>query len=352
MTRLMSGIACLFALLWSVPVTAQGRVTLGTDSVLLFASRQTASEILATDDAYTSRMSQFDRMLRLKSTLRVSPAEYFEHMAGNALAWTNADRARLTPLLKRLSNALGGYRLPLPPAVLLIKTTGQEEVGDGHTRANAIVLPLHSLAEDDETLFFLIAHELFHVMTRHDAGFRQAAYALVGFRLGPEVDLPAAIAPLQITNPDAPRHDSFVELRAGGRAVNVVPVLLSRSAVFDPEIGDELDQYWSLRLMVIDQPSPADAPVAAMRNGAPVLLRLNEVNGYVEKVGKNTRYIIHAEEVLAENFAFLVTGEVVAEPQRVEALRQLLSGAGRSGEPSRHQTHAPSTATRRDLTGL
>ena len=225
MMRLTPWIYCLVVLLFAGPATLRAEVTLGTDSFLLFASRQAASQILATDDEYTSRMSQFDRMLRLKSTRSVSPARYFEHMARNALDWTSSDKARLAPLLRRLSRTLDGYRLPLPPTVLLVKTTGNEEVGEGHTRANAIVLPQHSLSEEDETLFFLLAHELFHVMTRHDARFRSAAYALVGFRIGPEIDLPAAISPLQITNPDAPRHDSFIEVRSGGQAVEAVPVL-------------------------------------------------------------------------------------------------------------------------------
>jgi len=322
----MPGIVWICTLLCALPVTAQARVSLGAESVVIFASRQAAIEVLAADDEYTSRMSQFDRMLRLKSTSHVTQAEYFEHMANNALDWTDADQARLKPLLRRLSNALSGYRLSLPPAVLLIKTTGKEEVGEGHTRANAIVVPQHSLAEDDKTLFFLLAHELFHVMTRYDERFRQAAYALVGFRVGAEIELPSIIAPLQITNPDAPRHDSYVDVRVDGRTVTVVPVLLSRSAVFDPEIGDRLARYWSLRLMVIDDTSSPGAPAPQMRNGAPLLLSLKHVDGFLEQVGRNTRYIIHAEEILAENFAFLVTDKAVAQPQRVEALRQLLSG--------------------------
>ena len=334
MSRFIPVIVCLCALLSATPVAAQATVALGTGSVVDFASRQGASEILAADDAYTSRMSQFDWMLRLKSTSPVTRTEYFAHMAGNALAWTDADQARLKPLLLRLSSALDGYRLPLPPRVLLIKTTGEEEVGEGHTRANAIVLPLHSLAEDDETLFFLLAHELFHIMTRHDRRFRESAYALVGFRLGTEVKLPSEIAPLQITNPDAPRHDSFIEVRADGQVITVVPVLLSRSAVFDPEIGDQLDRYWTLRLMAVGKTSARNRSEPQMRNGAPVLLRLNEVGGFLEQIGRNTRYIIHAEEVLAENFAFLATGENVAEPQRVEALRQLLSRHNGSGAPA------------------
>lgn len=325
MVRLIAAIVYLVALLCAAPVTALAKVPLGTDSAVDFASRQVASEIIAADDEYTSRMSKFDRMLRLKSASPVSRPQYFAHMASNALDWTEAERSRLMPLLARLSSALDGYDLPLPPTVLLIKTTGNEEVGQGHTRANAIVLPLRSLAEDDETLFFLLAHELFHVMSRYDARFRQQAYALVGFRIGPELQLPAAIAPLQVTNPDVPAHDSFIDVTVDGRPITVVPVLLSRSAVFDPEIGARLDDYWTLRLLAVEKTAGSAQFSPLMRNGAPVLLRLKEVEGFLDQVGRNTRYIIHGEEVLAENFAFLVTGETVAEPQRVEALRRLLA---------------------------
>jgi hypothetical protein len=336
MTRILIWTFFLVLPLSALPGTAnadtgpQPGVTLGTDSSLQFASRQTASAILSAEDAYTARLSPFDRMLRLKSSVPVSTAEYFAHMAANGLEWTSADITKLTPVMQKLSVALADYRLPLPPTVLLVKTTGKEEVGAGHTRANAIVLPVHSLAEDDDTLFFLLAHELFHVMTRHDPHFRSAAYAQVGFRQGQEVRLPAAIAPLQITNPDVPRHDSFITVRTGGQAVEATPVLLSRSAVLDPEIGDELDDYWTLRLLVVERTSPSGTLVPRMRNGAPVLLRLRDTTGYFDQIGRNTSYVIHAEEVLAENFAFMVTGETVSEPQRVEALRELLIDPGRA----------------------
>ena len=321
---------CVLAGTANADIGPKPGVTLGAHSSLQFASRETASAILSAEDAYTMRMSPFDRMLRLKSSTPVSPAEYFAHMAANALEWTHADIAKLTPLMQRLSSALADYRLPLPPTVLLVKTTGKEEVGAGHTRANAIVLPTRSLAEDEDTLFFLLAHELFHVMTRHDPDFRRKAYAQVGFRQGQEVRLPAAVAPLQITNPDVPRHDSFIAVRTRGRTVEATPVLLSRSAVLDPEIGHELDDYWSLRLLVVEQTSPAGTLEPRMRNGAPVLLRLREAMGYFDQVGRNTPYVIHAEEVLAENFAFMGTGETVNEPQRVEALRELLLDHGRA----------------------
>jgi len=328
MPRLIFAIVGLLAICNPLPATALAATNAGADRLIAFASRTQAIAILATDDAYTSRMSQFDRMLRMKSTAPVTEQQFLEGVAANALDWSDVERERIAPLLQRLAKALAGYRLPLPPQVLLIKSTGNVEIGDGYTRANAIVLPQTSLADDDATLYFLIAHELFHVMTRHDPRFRALAYAQIGFRIGPEVQLPEAIGPLQITNPDAPRHDSFIDVRAGGRTITVTPVLLSRSAVFDPEIGDTLDRYWSLRLMAIAQPFAGARPIALSRNGAPLLLRLNQVDGFIEQIGTNTRYIIHPEEVLAENFALLVSGAAVAEPQRIEALRQLLQHYG------------------------
>jgi len=56
-----------------------------------------------------------------------------------------------------------------------------------------------------------------------------------------------------------------------------------------------------------------------------VLLRLDEVTGYNEKPGKNTRYVIHVEQVLAANFAIRVTSAEVPQSQRVEALRRPLA---------------------------
>jgi hypothetical protein len=48
------------------------------------------------------------------------------------------------------------------------------------------------------------------------------------------------------------------------------------------------------------------------------------VEDFLEQVGRNTRYVIHPEEILAENFALLITGKEVREPLRLDALRQLL----------------------------
>ena len=96
-SRLYLSALCAVLLLHILPAAADSAentpisVPLGTGSELTFATQAAASAILSAKDEYTSRMSRFDRMLRLKSADPVPHAEYFAHMAGNALAWTDAD---------------------------------------------------------------------------------------------------------------------------------------------------------------------------------------------------------------------------------------------------------------------
>jgi len=129
----------LSAQLESPTLSAQLKLT--PESEVVFASRETGIAIMTIRDDYVSRMSRFDRMLRLKSTQPVTERTYLDFVAANVLEWTDAERERLKPLVQRMQAALQQFRLPLPSTVLLIKTTGQEEVGQAHTRANAIVLP-------------------------------------------------------------------------------------------------------------------------------------------------------------------------------------------------------------------
>jgi hypothetical protein len=319
----LPGIIAPQALAATPALSAQLELTL--ESELVFASRDQGIAIITVRDDYVSRMSRFDRMLRLKSTQPVSEEAYLDFVAANVLEWTGVEQKRLTRLVEKLRAATRQYQLPLPSTVLVIKTTGREDFGQAHTRANAIVFPERSLGESDETLLLLLSHELFHIMSRHDANFRARAYGLIGFRLGNEISLPGAIAPLQITNPDAPRHDSYIDVTSNGRIITVVPVLLSRSAVFDPQIGNNLDHFWTLRLLVVKQVSPDDDLRAVEQHGAPRILKLSQVEDFLEQVGRNTRYVIHPEEILAENFALLVTGEEVREPERLDELRRLLA---------------------------
>ena len=57
--------------------------------------------------------------------------------------------------------------------------------------------------------------------------------------------------------------------------------------------------------MAIDRESAK----AILKDGHPILLKPDAVDGFYERIGRNTDYIIHPEETLANNFVHLMSGK-------------------------------------------
>lgn len=59
----------------------------------------------------------------------------------------------------------------------------------------------------------------------------------------------------------------------------------------------------------------------------PVLLDVRQVRGFYEQVGRNTNYIIHPEEILADNFSLLLLGKTkVRSPEIQQKIAAVLNG--------------------------
>jgi len=301
---------------------AQYRLTAGTD--VTFASAEQGRAIIGQPDEYFIRMGAFDRMLRLRTGNDAGSAEHRAVLLRSVTDWPAEDEERIASVIDALATALNGMKLPLPPRVWMVRTTGMGELGDAYTRADAIVLPAHSIGAARDVLLKLLAHELFHVMTRHDSRFRERAYRTIGFRMSEHVELPASLAARRLTNPDAFRNDAYIELSVGGKTLLAIPVLLSRSEKYDPRIGTGLTDYWMMRLMKVEPVEGTQRLKPVLEDGEPVLLQASKVEGFFEQIGTNTRYIVHPEEILADHFALMVTGARVPEPVFVDRLRALL----------------------------
>lgn len=309
------------------PVHAGEQIRLAPGTVVEFATAEEGRALLGRADEYFARMSGFDRKLRLRSNIETGEADYRKVVVNSVTGWPEEDRRTIQTSLKTLAAGLDGLRLPLPPRVWLVRTTGVGEVGDAYTQENAIVLPGQSVKAGPDLLLGLLAHELFHIMSRHDARFREQAYRTIGFHLCDPVELPASIAARRLTNPDALRNDAYIELSANGAKLLAVPVLLSRYERFDPTIGTGIADYWMMRLMAVEPVDGGRRMKAVFDNGEPVLLDSSQVQGFFEQIGTNTNYIIHPDEILADHFALMATGAPSRQPQFIERIRALFHGS-------------------------
>jgi len=112
-------------------------------------------------------MSAFDCSARLKTDKVVDTAAYLAFVRAQALDWTAEQKSSLRAQACELSQKLSVKKWALPAIadLKLIVTTGREEGNAAYTRAHAIVIPA-SMVTKDGTPPGLLAHELFHVLSR------------------------------------------------------------------------------------------------------------------------------------------------------------------------------------------
>lgn len=299
-------------MIWLLPLVAlaaepAAEFKLSKDCVFRFATVEEGQAILSADDAFTRSLSKFDLQSRLKTADAVTLADWKKFAASHVRPWQEAEIKSLSESLARLAQPLSQLALPLPKTVFLVRTSGEEESQAAYTRGTAIVLPPRMLARTPARLDGLLAHELFHVLSRHDGAFRARLYRIIGFELCDEIAYPRMLADRRITNPDAPLVDCLIELKAeNGRTYTAAPLLYASANGFDAKKPGTLFQYLTFRLLVVENENGRWQP--RLLRGEPVVIDPKKETAFFEKVGKNTNYIIHPDEILADNFERLVQG--------------------------------------------
>jgi hypothetical protein len=314
----------LFRLLPVHAGTANETMALTADTSMVLATVAQAREALSQDDAFAQALSRFDLESRLQTADRATVAAWKAMVADQIRPWEASERDGLYRVLESLSKKLKPFHLPLPKQILLIHTTGKEEGHAAYCRGAAIVLPDKMLVQSDDKLERLLAHELFHVLSNQNAKLRFELYGIIGFRPMPPLELPLTLRERKITNPDATQLDAWIELEVEGEKVPATPILYASTERYEPASKRSFFDYLTFRLLVLTREGDAFTP--ATKTGEPILLDPRNQESYMAQIGRNTNYIIHPDEILADNFAHLVLGrQSLATPRIVEEMRRILS---------------------------
>lgn len=286
-----------------------------------FASVAEGQAVLGRSDDWVEATSDFQRAAVLGVAPPVSTERLLAFSAATVLPWPADQEARWRRAFERIAPRLLELRVPLPDEILLIDTDGRDAAGAPYTRGRALVLPSATIAPNalgggDEAL---LAHELFHVVSRHDPALATRLYRTIGFEGAALLEWPAAWLPLRIANPDAPFDRHAMTVSIDDRTAQVMPLLVARRSELAP--GETFFNVMQLRLLEVAVQDGRTLPV--LRDGQPLWHAPGEVKDYLDKLGGNTGYIIHPEETMADNFALLVTGGAARNPallQRIEAV--------------------------------
>ena len=269
-----------------------------------FADLQRAQKTLGHKDRWAKQLSDFEMGARQRTAEPTNLKEFLDFAAGAGRRWTALEKANWKPFVRKLSDAMEGLNLHVPN-IDLVKTSGAEEFDAAYTRGHAIMFPesMTSLpTTDSRRAYFLLAHEVFHVLSRTDPLLRDDLYALLGFKTVDGFEYPAELEDRRISNPDAFEYLHSVTVQSGSESVDVMPVIQSllplNEVIQLPNFFDALD----IVLLSVDAGTGE-----ALRDGNGDLIKYNFGNtNWIPLLLRNSSFIIHPEEVLADNFATLM----------------------------------------------
>lgn len=302
------------------PAMSRADEALTGETSLKFATLEEGRALVATSDTFIKALSRFDRQVRLQTDGDATEAALIGFLKGEVIDWDDESRKILSESIERMRPKLDPFHLPLPRTTLLIRMSGRDEANAAYTRGAAILLPRDRLRKiTPDALDRLLLHELFHVLSRHAPELRRDLYRIIGFEVCDPIVLPASLADIKLTNPDAPLVDCVIKLTEGDETFHAAPILYSSSDKYDADKKPPLFKYLTFRLMKVELLAGRWRPLLV--DGEPVLLAPDQSKSFAEQIGQNTKYIIHPDEILADNFVHLILKtEKLASPQIVERM--------------------------------
>ena len=107
-------------------------------------------------------------------------------------------------------------------------------------------------------------------------------------------------------------------------------MLLAKSERYDTKAGGDFFDNMVFKLLILAETKDGFRP-ALLPGGGADLRDPSALPSYFDQIGRNTQYIIHPEEILADNFVLMINeAPSVPSPSILQGMRVVLT---RSGTP-------------------
>ncbi|CAF1259998.1 unnamed protein product [Adineta ricciae] len=292
-----------------------------------FISGEEAMEKLKNMDDFLSNFSQFD----LKSRTNLSSPtleDYFQDISQHILLWDDQSITSVRSSIKYLNTTCFNQLkyLIFPSKIFLILTDGKIENNAAYCRnGNVVVFPKELLYSKD-----IFIHELFHIWskTKENSILRDRLYEIIGFHQIPSDKssrFPPLLNDLKITNPDAPLvMKYYINLRKSDDSDKKVykcsPILYSCRS-FDQKFSTNFFDYLIATTIILDDET--FQPVEPLQ-----FLSYENTKDFYKQIGQNTHYIIHPEEILADNFVLWIKStenqQQIITPEIIYQINQII----------------------------
>lgn len=316
-------ILCISALISCRSNKSQSAQSSENTEVITFVDSMSAAKAIVDDDVdgFFDNISIVDMAIQLKTeksfTDRKSALkEYKSYLRTEVLDWTDTEKILLIEIfdsIKAQVHRVNPKLMPEDIRLVKIKTThyGPDVY---YTRGHNIMIPENALTRQGarQMLEPVMIHEVFHLISRYDKPLREKLYALIGF-FPHQLDLqiPNTIRSRWLTNPDGISTDYYINLTDEQKSAKAIPLILSNKERFTSE-NPTFFSYLQFDLFELDEPN------STLKHGEALGTTLTDgmMPGFFEQIKDNTQYIIHPDEIVADNFIYAVTRSNIEDPKR------------------------------------
>lgn len=290
----------------------------GKQVVILLDSVQ-AAEAITTDhyDHYFDLVTASEMSIQMRKSLEPGDSRddllprYIAFLKSDVSSFTDQEAAFVGEVVERVHrNCMELSPALLPDTLRFIKTKGTH-YGDGvwYTRGNCIVVPANELESRKTNPFTTTTyHEVFHVVSRTRKAKSKVLYQLIGFEgIGlSSLRLPQPLAERVLYNPDGVDFAQKISLQTeGGERVEAIPIIYSKVVGHQPG-QDAFFSYVEFNLYQIKPAEAGQWQVVTQDDGFTSTLSVDKLPDFFRQIRDNTGYIIHPDEVLADNFSFIM----------------------------------------------
>ncbi len=308
----------LFALLTLAACrsTQNNVLKLDNGSKVIFLNAQDAAKAITTDskNQYFQLVNPIEVSIQMKQPAGTLPAnradmlnQYRKYLSSDVAAFTSAEQKRITAVMLEIYQTCERVSKGLfPQQIRLVKTRGRY-YGDGvfYTREDCIVIPQNELNNFSEQGFKeTMYHEVWHIISRYNPELQRKAYALIGFSqvANKHIWIPTRLREHMIYNPDGVDPWWQISLKdANGKSRNCIPILHTNTEGYNPEMK-EFFGYLQFNLYPIE-----DGKLITKSDSLTSPITLANEPDFYDQVTDNTNYIIHPDELIADNFMYIMT---------------------------------------------
>ncbi len=283
-----------------------------------FVDSVSASKMIvdADVDGFFEQISEADISIQMKNpdgfeSIEDARNKYKDFLRTQVSDFSETERAYMDEVFEKVQSLLKELNDDLIiPKISLVKIKLDHYGPDVYyTRGNCIMIPSNSLKRTDtKGQTNVMLHEIWHILSRNNVQLREDAYKLIGFeKHGVDLELPEPLSSRVLTNPDGTSMDYAIDL---GDGIKAVPLIVSTQKIYNPNIR-QFFNYLRFDLYEISD----NQMLKVTPEGKTTIPAENNAK-FFKMIKDNTQYIIHPDEILADNFMLAINANSSGELEK------------------------------------